>query len=112
MDHYEELLEQLRNIVNHGDAQPAEYCTNRCGGCDACDKSIDAIETLLAERDAAVEELRGMCWCCANGEKLKKAPMWSMATTCKYMRELGALARSGGKCKCQHWQWRGPQKHD
>lgn len=54
MEHYEELLEQLRNIVNHGDEQPAEYCTNRCGGCDACDKSIDAIETLLAERDAAV----------------------------------------------------------
>lgn len=92
MEHYEELLEQLRNIVNHGDEQPAEYCTNRCGGCDACDKSIDAIETLLAERDAAVEDLNAF-------------PHYS---TCKHGKECFPKNCSG----CDKWQWRGPQKHD
>lgn len=74
------------------------------------ESAATAIETLLTERDAAVEDLRGMCWCCANGEKYENGLPFSRATTCEYMREFGAVARSGGKCKCSHWQWRGPQK--
>lgn len=103
-----------KNLIKKLEYQAKTIRNNNCTTMSAeeSEAAANAIETLLAERDAAVEELRGLCWCCANGEKLKKAPMWSMATTCKYMRELGALARSGGKCKCQHWQWRGPQKHD
>lgn len=59
------------------------------------------------ERDAAIEDLRGLCWCCAHGEKYENGLPWSRATTCEHMRELGVVARSGGKCKCQFWQWRG-----
>lgn len=71
-----------------------------------------AIETLLNERDAAIEELRGICWCCAHGKKWDKAPALSKMTTCEYMpiQVSGALAGGGGKCKCPHWEWRGPQK--
>lgn len=101
MDHYKELLEQLRNIVNHGDEQPAEYCTNRCGGCDACDKSIDAIETLLAERDAAIADIfqssDSLCNVC------KYFPD-DFSPICFSCTQIGGLNNN--------WQWRGPQKHD
>lgn len=76
---------------------------------DLLDDAAEGIETLLEERDAAVEELRGICWCCAHGEKWGKAPKWSKMTTCEHMREQGALAISGGKRKCKYWKWRGPQ---
>ena len=74
--------------------------------------AADAIETLLAERDAAVNELRGNCWCCANGKPQKKAGPLSEMTCCEHMKEWGAVAICGKACKCQHWKWRGPQKHD
>ena len=70
---------------------------------------ITAAFQKAAERDAAVEELRGICWCCAHGRNLEP---FSGLTTCEHMRESGALARGGGKCKCPHWEWRGPQRED
>lgn len=98
MDHYKELLEQLRNIVNHGDEQPAEYCTNRCGGCDACDKSIDAIETLLAERDAAIADIERDCKTCIHYKSNTRGHIpCDVMDSCIFSN---------------HWQWRGPQKHD
>ncbi len=99
---YKELIEQLEDIVNYGDERPAEYCTNRCGGCDACDKSIDAIdaiETLLAELDAAVELLRRgkkRCLACIyNGRSIHDFP----CNSCKETRGMS-----------DYWEWRGPQK--
>lgn len=77
---------------------------------EGCKAAATAIETLLAERDAAVEDLRGLCWCCANREKYENGLPWSKATTCEHVRELGTVARSGGERKCQFWKWRGPQK--
>ena len=69
-----------------------------------------AIETLIAERDAAIEELRGICWCCVHGKKWYKAPKWSNMVTCEHMKELGALACSGRNVSCKYWEWRGPRK--
>lgn len=94
---YKELIETLRGK----------------DGCNCeCLQAADAIETILAERNAAVEDLRGMCWCCTHGEKWDKAPIWSRMTTCEYIREQGVLASSGGKRKCQHWEWRGPRGNE
>ena len=76
------------------------------------EEDATAIETLLSERDAAVEDLRGNCWCCANGKPWEKAGPLSKMTCCEHLKEWGAVATSGKACKCQHWQWRGPQKHD
>jgi len=73
----------------------------------ACADAANAIETLLAERDALIEELRGICWCCAHGRKWENAPGWSKMTTCEHLKDIGVLARSGGKTKCPHWEWRG-----
>lgn len=74
------------------------------------DEGVTATFQKAEERDAAVEDLRGMCWCCAHGRKYENGLPWSKATTCEHMRDLGVVARSGGKCKCQFWKWRGPQK--
>lgn len=96
---YKELTNQLEVLERH---------TGFC----ALGVSATAIETLLDERDAAVEDLRGLCWCCAHGKKYENGLPWSKATTCEHMRELGVVARSSGKCKCKFWQWRDPQKGD
>lgn len=94
---YKELIAQLRDESN-------------CDVLDYVDDAADAIETLLAERDAAVDDLRGNCWCCANGKPWEKAGPLSKMTCCEHLKEWGAVAISGKACKCQHWQWRGPQK--
>lgn len=107
---YKDLIKLLRRTVEHGDEEPREYCTNRCGGCELCDQAADAIETLLAERDAAVKELRGICWCCVNGRPMGMIGRLRSCTTCDYMAERGMLGVVGREKDCPHWQWRGPQK--
>lgn len=72
--------------------------------------AADAIETLLAERDAAIEELRGICWCCANGKPMGRIGRLRSCTTCDYMQERGILGNFGRERDCPHWQWRGQQK--
>lgn len=94
---YEELINMLRN----GSILDAIFHST---------EAATAIEILLAERDAAMEELRGDCWCCANGKPWEKAGPFSKMTCCEHLKEWGAVAISGKACKCQHWQWRGPQK--
>ena len=74
------------------------------------DAAASAIETLLAERDAAVEELRGICWCCANGKPMGRIGRLRSCTTCDYMAERGMLGVVGREKDCPHWRWRGPQK--
>lgn len=92
MEDYKELIERLKR-------------PNFCG--EQRIAAATAIETLLAERDAAVEELRGICWFCAHGKKWDKAPERSNMTTCDYMKESGVLACLGRKHDCKHWEWRG-----
>ena len=96
---YKELIEWLRRVVEHGDETPQEYCTNRCGGCEVCDQAADAIEALLGERDAAVEELRGYCRACVYA-RTNKADY--PCSECKHL--------ICGTQEIDGWQWRGPQK--
>lgn len=84
---YKELIEQLRN------AFPKDgYELER----SVCESAADAIETLLAERDAAVKYIPKVC------------------STCEYWDAGGCNAPiAGGECAFdlrQAWQWRGPQK--
>lgn len=73
---------------------------------------VVAYDQVQQREMAAVEELRGLCWCCTNGKKWDKAPGWSNMTTCEHMRERGVLAAGGGTAgkNCTHWKWRGPQE--
>lgn len=97
-----ELIEELRSLSKH---VPEQMCDGE--GKDPLERAADAIETLLEERDALIEELRGICWCCAHGRKWENAPGWSKMTTCEHLGEIGVLARGGGKTKCPYWEWRG-----
>lgn len=71
-------------------------------GCSCeCLEAADAIETLLAERDAAMEYLRAfrMCSACKNSEGNKKN-----RKQCIF----------GSICTGQYWEWRGEkgENHD
>lgn len=78
---------------------------------DDIECAADAIETLLAERDAAVEELRGICWCCANGRPMRtNAGIYSKITACDHLEDRGIRGCAGREKGCPYWQWRGPQK--
>lgn len=57
--------------------------------------AADAIETLLAERDAAFEQIRGECRLCSNVRKC-----------CSDDEMMRDCARNNRR----NWQWRGPQK--
>lgn len=64
-----------------------------------CKMAADAIETLLTERDAAVEDL-------------SKSPNPS---TCKHGEHCDYISVITGRpdCySCHEWEWRGPQKGD
>lgn len=96
---YKERIEYLRAVP---------WRKNHCYGCQACEDAADIIETLLAERDAAVEDLSGMCWCCEHGRPWDISGELSRLTTCEYMTGNGVRAYAGRR-PCPHWEWRGPQ---
>lgn len=82
---YKELIEKLRNK----------------DGCNCeCLQAADAIETLLAERDAAVEDLRGYCRVCTHANIGKDG---FPCVKCKHIEFYGTQEIDG-------WGWRGPQK--
>lgn len=75
------------------------------------DKMEQLHEDARLKLGKAMDDLRGMCWCCANARKWDAAPGWSSAVTCKHMSEAGITGGCGraGK-KCEHWEWKG-DKH-
>lgn len=93
---YKEQIEELRFLSGH---VPEQMCD--ADGKDPLEKAADAIETLLAERDAAVEHLShggSRCNCCAyNYHSIHDYP-------CKHCKETGGMS--------DYWEWRGPQKED
>lgn len=93
---YKELIGWLRRTVEYGDEEPREYCTNRCGRCEHCDQAATAIETLLAERDAAVKYIPRSCQTCK---------WWDIENGCVAPDNMGECLDLR-----ELWQWRGPQK--
>lgn len=77
-----ELIEQLRD-------------ENNCNVLDYIEDAATAIETLLAERDAAVEDLKGRCGVCKHRR---------VCLVDEQHRNGCAVSNRG------HWEWRGPQK--
>lgn len=130
---YKELIEDLRHAVDLICVSDLYVsCENElrdaATAIEALSRQVDDLQTLLdmyggeegitaafqkaAERDAAVEELRGICWCCVHGKPWEKAGPLSKLAGCEYLSEIGVLARGGGRCKCSHWEWRGLKKGD
>ena len=77
---------------------------NRLRYSRACSDDIaeaaTAIETLLAERDAAVEDLWGYCRVCTHANIGKDG---FPCVKCKHIEFYGTQEIDG-------WEWRGPQK--
>ena len=96
---YKELIGELRALSKH---VPEQMCDD--GGKDPLEKAVTAIETLLAERDAAVNLLHGACYACKNkGTHYSEAP----CSLCKW----GGMVYITPIAKLQDsWQWRGPKK--
>lgn len=61
------------------------------------------LEEVARERDAAIEEMRGRCYACANAKPHEK---YQNFNTCAHLS--AAVAVGGyGKTRCDKWQWRG-----
>lgn len=86
---YKELIDELRMV--------ASWNISDCYDCNQCVKAATAIETLLAERDAAVKII-------SRGEKRCRACIYNdhgiHDFPCCHCRETGGMT--------DYWEWRGP----
>lgn len=83
---YDEMISALEGYfegkdLKHGDAL----------------KIADGIKTMMAERDALIEQVHGRCLFCANRIKC----------LCENDIEFRSYCRLNNDC---NWRWRGPQK--
>ena len=104
---FDSINESLPDWIEAFGTQPRKVGASEYWDDKAVQLPADSQAEIRVERDALIEELRGICWCCAHGRKWENAPGWSKMTTCEHLKEIGVLARSGGKAKCPHWEWRG-----
>lgn len=68
-------------------------------------------DRVTAERDAALNDLNGLCWCCRQAKPWAITQTGSRIMICDHMKERGVVASAGRAWTCcTHWEWRGPQK--
>lgn len=89
---YKELIEELRFLSGH---VPEDMCDD---GKDALEKAATAIETLLAERDAALKYVPHNCQTCKWWKVVKPG-----MACCTAPKELGHCYLGKGKA----WEWIG-----
>ena len=70
-------------------------------------EAADELEKLRAERDAAVEDMRGICYLCKKAEPVNIG--LRTLKTCEHLKERKAIA-TNKRPGCPHFEWRGPQK--
>lgn len=90
-----------KNLIKKLEYQAETIRNNNCTTMSAeeSEAAANAIKTLLAERDALIEQVHGRCLFCANRIKC----------LCENDIEFRSYCRLNNDC---NWQWRGPQKHD
>lgn len=81
---YKEMISALEGYFNGKDLKRGDAL-----------RIADAMKTLLAERDAAIEQIRGECRLCSNVRKCYSDD--------EMMRDCARNNR-------RNWQWSGPQK--
>lgn len=79
---------------------------NNCNVLDYIEDAATAIKTLLMERNAAVEELRGECHACKHNAGWHNV---GMCLTCTHETAKG-ITDSEKRIDC--WEWQGPKKDD
>lgn len=94
---YKELIETYRSYADRWERGEQILLAGEMRLQNTMRDAADAIETLLEERDAAMEYLRAfrMYSACKNSEGNKKD-----RKPCIF----------GSICTGQYWEWRGPQK--
>lgn len=102
---YKELLERLKY---YGTTYAiGENLGREIDGTDeVMADAATAIETLLAERDAAVEMLRGECHACKHN-----VGWHNVGKCCTCIHETASPLIPKEQCD-DNWEWRGPQKED
>lgn len=60
-----------------------------------------AVKQLQQERDAALAQLRGHCWCCKKGKPLRKG---SNLMICPHFSALQGIVGTM-RSDCPHWEW-------
>lgn len=90
-----------KNLIKKLEYQAETIRNNNCTTMSAeeSEAAANAIKTLLAERDAFIEQVHGRCLFCANRIKC----------LCENDIEFRSYCRLNNDC---NWKWRGPQKHD
>lgn len=93
-----------KNLIKKLEYQADTIRNNNCTTMSAeeSEAAANAIKTLLAERNAATEKMRGNCDECVNAD----TP--AQEYPCYFCR-FSVYGKNKGT---EHWQWRGPQKHD
>lgn len=56
---------------------------------------------LQRERDAALKQLNGHCWCCKKGKPLREG---SSMMICPHFSELQGIVGTM-RSDCPHWEW-------
>lgn len=56
------------------------------------------------ERDAAIEDMRGICYLCANAKPYSEFSQRMM--TCEHIKAVASTKSPG----CKHFKWRGPKE--
>lgn len=96
MNDYKALIAELRFLSS---IVPEDMCDS--DGKDALEKAAAAIETLLAERDAAVEMLRGECRACKHNS------VWhNVGKCCTCTHETAGALIPKDQCT-DNWEWKG-----
>lgn len=93
---YKEQIEELRALSKH---VPEQMCGG--DGKDPLEKAADSIETLLAERDAAIGMLMGECHACKHNTGCHNIGKCSIC--------VHETARDGPipVKRTNYWEWRG-----
>ena len=77
---------------------------------DAIREKLDGtLEKVTRERDAALKQLNGHCWCCKKGKPLREG---SSMMICPHISELQGIVGTM-RSHCPHWEWNeGKEQND
>lgn len=105
MEDYKELILDLRE--KNFEKDESIFCTPfECGAFILCERAATVIETLIAERDATVEMLRGECRACKNNAGWHNI---GKCATCKH-EVVAFLPDERIKHNKDNWEWIGLKK--
>lgn len=93
---YKELIDELRMV--------SSWKCSDCYDCNQCVKAATAIETLLAECDAAITMLHGECHACKHNAGWHNI---GKCATCKHENAATFMLEGSAVHTEDNWEWCG-----